>query len=111
MWNTGSGNIEWQEWLKWQWPMMNRWNPQSKPSILPASISKTIDTKLATFPDNTSKIAWINWINSKIDALASKVTSQKSKDILTALKDLLNQKIDDMNWNNIDSSVINGLFQ
>lgn len=82
-----------------------------KSSLLPANISPLIDTKFAAFATSDAKIAWITSINQKIDILAAKVTSQRSKDILSALKDLLNEKLDAINNVGVDSSIINNIIQ
>lgn len=85
--------------------------PVTSTNLLPANISVLIDTKLATLSTNDTKLAWLNAVNQKIDALSAKVTAQRSKDILTALKDLLNQKIDAINNVGVDSSIINNILQ
>jgi hypothetical protein len=80
-------------------------------SLIPASINTLIDTKLGNMADNTSRVAWLSNVNDKIDILSTKVTSQKSKDILSELKDLLTQKIDAINGGTSASSLLNGLLQ
>lgn len=87
------------------------WNQQKTGVTLPASVAQALDNRLATFTDTESKLAWLNGVNAKIDALAAKVTSQKSKDLLNALKNLINSKIDDLNGNSIDSTTITNLLQ
>lgn len=92
---------------------MNRGNDAKSvtKASLPANISPLIDAKLATLSTADAKLAWLNAVNAKIDALSAKVTAQKSKDVLGALKDLLNQKIDAINNVGVDSSIINNLLQ
>jgi hypothetical protein len=87
--------------------------PNSKPvqSILPASLIKALDAKIATFPDDASKITWLTAVNVKIDALAAKVSAQKSKDILAALKNLINERIDALNGNTVDTTTLGNLLQ
>ncbi len=96
---------------------MNRGNDAPKTTsavsanLLPANISVLIDTKLSTLSTSDAKLAWLNAINQKIDTLASKVTAQKSKNILAALKDLLNQKIDTINNVGVDSTLIDDILE
>ena len=82
-----------------------------KVSLLPTSLSTLIDGKLGNMADDTSRLTWLSNINDKIDILAIKVTSQKSKDILSELKDLLTSKIDTINGGVTASSLLNGLLQ
>jgi len=82
-----------------------------KVSLLPASLNTLIDGKLGNMTDDTSRVAWLSNINDKIDILATKVTSQKSKDLLSELKDLLTKKIDTINGGVTSSSLLNGLLQ
>ena len=82
-----------------------------KVSLLPANLSALIDGKLGNMADDTSRVTWLSNINDKIDILATKVTSQKSKDILSELKDLLTSKIDTINGGVTASSLLNGLLQ
>lgn len=88
-----------------------RGSTMQKNSLLPANISSLIDTKLASFSTDDTKLTWLNTINRKIDTLVTRVSAQKSKDLLAALKDLLNQKIDTIGSVGVDSSTINDLLQ
>lgn len=82
-----------------------------KVSLLPASLSTLIDGKLGNMADDASRVIWLNNVSDKIDVLATKVTSQKSKDMLAELQDLLTQKIDTINGGTGTSNLLNGLLQ
>ena len=86
-------------------------NNSGKQNVLPASITTLLDTKLATFSDDAARTTWLQGVNAKIDVLLAKVTSQKSKSILEALKNLINDKLDAFSGNAVDQSVITNLLQ
>lgn len=94
--------------MKGEWK--KNWNTKQN-TVLPANINKALDTKLATFSTDAEKITWLNSINSKIDTLITKVTSTKTRNTLNALKDLINEKIDAINGNNVDDSTIENLLK
>lgn len=71
-------------------------------NILPASVNKALETKLATFTTDADKITWLTGVNSKIDVLLTKTLSIKNKNLLIALRELISQKIDSINWTSTD---------
>ncbi len=104
------------KWDKNFWKNMNgresdNFKPNISQSMLPFNINKTLEAKLATFDSNDKKITWLTSINTKIDTLLSKITSQKNKNLLNALKDLINEKIDTLNWNTVDKTIIEDLLK
>ncbi|MBP8016803.1 hypothetical protein KAZ01_02235, partial [Candidatus Gracilibacteria bacterium] len=89
----------------------DNFKPNISQSMLPFNINKTLEAKLATFDSNDKKITWLTSINTKIDTLLSKITSQKNKNLLNALKDLINEKIDTLNGNTVDKTIIEDLLK
>lgn len=80
-------------------------------TVLPAEVATALDNKLATIASDSEKLTWLAGVNTKIDALSARITAQKSKDLLAALKDLINTKIDALNNNSVDTATVNSLLQ
>ncbi|MDQ1343610.1 MAG: hypothetical protein QG650_329 [Patescibacteria group bacterium] len=82
-----------------------------KVQLLPAKIGTSIDAKLTALSTDTEKLAWLNAVIGKVEALEAKVKSKKSKAVLTELKDLLNQKVDALEGNDATEDAINEILQ
>ena len=73
--------------------------------------NQAIEKKLSTLSTNEAKLAWLNGVNAKIDALSAKVTSQNTKDMLSRVKSEIDQKIDELNGNAVTPDVFSNLLQ
>ena len=73
--------------------------------------NQAIEKKLSSLSTNEAKLAWLNGVNAKIDALSAKVTSQNTKDMLSRVKSEIDQKIDELNGNAVTPDVISNLLQ
>jgi|GEM_PF-1270889 len=66
-------------------------------SNIAESVGKTIDKKLETFSSVEDRVNWLNSVSAKIDALLAKTTTQRTNNLLIALKNLIKEKIDTLN--------------
>lgn len=122
MWKMQSQNKWWERGKRKEgntetnsWQTNDKYNRQGKNPqntvTLPASINTAIDAKLAAITTDAEKLAWLNAVNTKIDILLTKSLSAKSVALLNALKWLINDKIDVINWTGVDSNSILNILQ
>ena len=79
---------------------------------LPSSVTKLLDTKLASFSSDTDRRIWLAGVQQKITNLLSNVANKTTRGVLYALSNLVKQKIDSMSETSTDSSsLINSLFK
>jgi hypothetical protein len=78
--------------------------------MISKTISDKLDAKLAAMPDSATKITWLQNVNTKIDALASKVSGQKTKNLLNEFKNLINNKIDELSGNTVDENTLSKIL-
>jgi len=78
--------------------------------MLPKTITDKLDAKLATIADTQTKITWLKGVSTKIDTLATKTSGQKSKRLLEAFKNLVNDKIDELSGNTIDENTLSKIL-
>lgn len=96
---------------RWTNESQNNQNTNKTKYKIPDKTVSAIDTRLGQISSNSDKLTWLNAVNTKIAALADRVSSESSKNILSALKEIIDQRIDTINWNWVDSDIIDGLFE
>ena len=79
-------------------------------AMIPKAISDKLDAKLTSMSDSAAKIAWLQNVNTKIDALAAKVNWQKAKRLLEEFKNLIGNKIDELSGNTIDENTLSKIL-
>jgi len=75
------------------------------------NIEKVIDKKLAALSDDDARISWLNALNAKVVSLSAKVTSTKSKTLLSSIQDVINEKLDEINGTSLDDEILEGLME
>lgn len=105
-----NGNQYWKDKKEDKQNIQNLKNQQVK-IALPDSVVKALDKKIATFSTTDEKVTWLTSINLKIDTLLTKTLSEKSKNLLNALKNLINDRIETVSWTWINEDSIINLLQ
>lgn len=89
---------------------INKKNQQIK-IALPDSVVKALDKKIATFTTVDEKVIWLKGIVIKIDTLLTKTLSEKSKNLLNTLKNLVNERIEVLSWDWLDADALIDILQ
>ena len=85
--------------------------PKPKNTVLPESVRKAVDKKLATLETTEAKIAWLKNVSAKIDTLKGKVLSNKNKNLLKALQGLINERLDALDTQDDTQEMMNDLLK
>ena len=82
-----------------------------KQSATEKKIASLVDTKLATFSTDSEKLAWMEDIVTKIDSVLAKISSSSKKRTYTAIKSVMEDKIDTINGTDSTDTTLDSLLQ